>query len=137
MKNSLAIIDEVLSGLVAAHSLGFVHRDIKPGNILIDRQRRRALLADFGLVKSLEETASTRTSMGVVLGTADYISPEQGLGKTVDCRSDLYSTGVMLYQLLCARLPFIARESTAVIYQHVHEPPPPLRDVGPDVPAAS
>jgi serine/threonine protein kinase/WD40 repeat protein len=133
---SLAIIDEVLSGLVAAHRQGFVHRDIKPGNILIDREHRRALLADFGLVKSLEDSAAARTSMGTVLGTADYIAPEQGLGKTVDCRSDLYSTGVVLYQLLCGRLPFIASESTAVIYQHVHEPPPLLGEVAPEVPAA-
>lgn len=130
---ALAIIDEVLSGLVAAHKQGFVHRDIKPGNILIDRERRRALLADFGLVKSLEDSAATRTSTGVVLGTADYIAPEQGLGLAVDCRSDLYSTGVVLYQLLSGRLPFLGSESTAVIYQHVHEPPPPLRDLAPEV----
>src|SRR5262245_39674648 len=133
---SLAIIDEVLSGLVAAHRLGLVHRDIKPGNILLDSVHRRALLADFGLVKSLEDTATTRTSAGAVLGTADYSSPEQGLGQAVDFRSDLYSSGVVLYQLLCGRLPFIGKETTTVIYQHVHEPPPPLRELAPTVPAA-
>jgi serine/threonine protein kinase len=133
---SLAIIDEVLSGLVAAHRLGFVHRDIKPGNILLDSVHRRALLADFGLVKSLEDTGTTRTSAGAVLGTADYSSPEQGLGQAVDFRSDLYSSGVVLYQLLCGRLPFIGKETTTVIYQHVHEPPPPLCELAPTVPAA-
>jgi serine/threonine protein kinase/WD40 repeat protein len=132
---ALAIIDEVLSGLVAAHRLGFVHRDIKPGNILLDSAHRRALLADFGLVKSLEDTATTHTSAGAVLGTADYSSPEQGLGQTVDFRSDLYSSGVVLYQLLCGRLPFIGKETTTVIYQHVHEPPPPLSKLAPTVPA--
>jgi serine/threonine protein kinase/WD40 repeat protein len=135
IEQSLAIIDEVLSGLVAAHRLGFVHRDIKPGNILLDSVHRRALLADFGLVKSLEDTSTTRTSAGAVLGTADYSSPEQGLGQAVDFRSDLYSSGVVLYQLLCGRLPFIGKETTTVIYQHVHEPPPLLSRLAPTVPA--
>jgi serine/threonine protein kinase/WD40 repeat protein len=132
---ALAIIDEVLSGLAAAHRLGFVHRDIKPANILLDNAHRRALLADFGLVKSLEDTAATRTSAGAVLGTADYMAPEQGLGQTVDFRSDLYSLGVVLFQLLCGRLPFVGRDSTAVIYQHVHEPPPAVQELAAEVPA--
>ncbi|MGE5192925.1 MAG: protein kinase domain-containing protein, partial [Deltaproteobacteria bacterium] len=132
---SLAIIDEVLSGLVAAHRLGFVHRDIKPANILLDNVHRRALLADFGLVKSLEDSAATRTSAGAVLGTADYMAPEQGLGRVVDFRSDLYSLGVVLFQLLCGRLPFVGHDSTAVIYQHVHESPPPIRELARAIPA--
>ncbi len=132
---SLAIIDEVLSGLVAAHRLGFVHRDIKPANILLDNAHRRALLADFGLVKSLEDTAATRTSAGAVLGTADYMAPEQGLGQPVDFRSDLYALGVVLFQLLCGRLPFVGRDATAVIYQHVHEQPPRVRELAPAIPA--
>jgi serine/threonine protein kinase/WD40 repeat protein len=132
---SLAIIDEVLSGLAAAHRLGFVHRDIKPANILLDNSHRRALLADFGLVKSLDDTGATRTSAGAVLGTADYMAPEQGLGQTADFRSDLYSLGVVLFQLLCGRLPFLGRDSTAVIYQHVHERPPALQELAPTVPA--
>lgn len=136
LDESLAIVDEVLSGLVAAHNLGFVHRDIKPANILLDRVHRRALLADFGLVKSLEESVMSKTSTGVVLGTVDYIAPEQGQGKDVDCRSDLYSLGVVMYQLLSGRLPFVARDSMAVIYQHVHEPLPPLTNFAPDLPAA-
>ena len=134
LDESLAIIDEVLSGLVAAHRLNFVHRDIKPGNILLDDVHRRALLADFGLVKSLEESAAAHTSTGTVLGTADYIAPEQGRGQPVDCRTDIYSVGVVLYQLLCGRLPFVAHESTAVIYQHVYEAPPPISQFAPEVP---
>jgi serine/threonine protein kinase len=136
LDESLAIIDEVLSGLVAAHRLNFVHRDIKPGNILLDNVHRRALLADFGLVKSLEESAAGHTSAGTVLGTVDYIAPEQGRGQAVDCRTDLYSVGVVLYQLLCGRLPFVAHESTAVIYQHVYEAPPPISTFAPEVPRA-
>src|SRR5262245_52073328 len=131
---SLAIIDEVLSGLVAAHRLGFVHRDIKPANFLLDRVHRRALLADFGLVKSLEESVMSKTSTGVVLGTVDYIAPEQGQGRNVDCRSDLYSLGVVMYQLLSGRLPFLAKDSMAVIYQHVHEPLPPVTAFAPELP---
>jgi serine/threonine protein kinase len=136
LEESLAIADEVLSGLAAAHKLGLVHRDIKPGNILLDRVHRRALLADFGLVKSLQESEMRHTSSGVILGTADYIAPEQGLGKPVDCRSDLYSMGVVMFQMLCGRLPFIARESTAVIFQHVYVAPPAFTEMAPHVPQA-
>ena len=110
LEESLAICDEVLSGLTAAHRMGLVHRDIKPANILLDKIHRRALLADFGLVKSLQESEQGHTSSGIILGTADYIAPEQGLGKPVDRRCDLYSMGVVMYQMLCGRLPFIARE---------------------------
>jgi serine/threonine protein kinase len=132
---ALAISEEILSGLAAAHKLSLVHRDIKPANILLDSEHHRALLADFGLVKSLEEAARGQTATGVVMGTADYMSPEQALGQEVDCRSDLYATGVVMYQMLCGRLPFVARESSAVIYHHVHVPPPNLAETAPDVSA--
>lgn len=132
---TLAIVEQALAGLGAAHELGMVHRDIKPGNILLDSRNRRALLADFGLVKSLESSETGHTATGVVMGTVDYISPEQGRGQAVDGRSDLYSLGVLLYHLLSGRLPFEADNPTALIFQHVYEKPPSLANTAPHVPA--
>jgi|GEM_PF-1104419 len=133
---TLSLVEQVLAGLNAAHKMGLVHRDIKPGNILLDREQGRALLGDFGLVKLLESSSATgHTATGVVMGTVDYISPEQGRGKAVDGRSDLYSMGVLIYQLLSGRLPFEADNPTALIFQHVYEPPPPLTGIAPHVPA--
>jgi serine/threonine protein kinase/WD40 repeat protein len=131
-EQALAIVEQVVSGLAAAHRHGLVHRDIKPGNILLADGGRRALVADFGLVKSVAEQ-SRMTATGVVMGTVDYISPEQGRGKLVDGRSDLYSIGVLLYQMLAGRLPFVADSPTAMIFQHAYEPPPPLTIAAPDV----
>ncbi|HEY3968800.1 MAG TPA: protein kinase [Planctomycetaceae bacterium] len=133
---TLKIVEQALAGLAAAHDQGMVHRDIKPGNILLDSRSGRALLADFGLVKSLDSSVAGKTATGIVMGTADYISPEQGRGRAVDHRSDLYSVGVLLYRMLSGRLPFTADSPTALIFQHVYEPPPDLQSVVPDVPAA-
>jgi WD40 repeat protein/serine/threonine protein kinase len=132
---TLAIVEQALSGLAAAHKQGLVHRDVKPGNILLDREHRRALLADFGLVKLLEASATGHTATGVIMGTVDYISPEQGRGQTVDGRSDLYSFGVLLYRMLSGRLPFEADNPTALIFQHVYEQPPALSQIVPEIPA--
>ena len=122
-----------MSGLAAAHRFGLVHRDIKPGNILLADGGKRALVADFGLVKSIGQD-NRMTATGVVMGTVDYISPEQGRGKAVDGRSDLYSVGVLLYQMLSGKLPFSADSPTAMIFQHAYEPPPPLVEAAPQVP---
>ncbi len=132
---TLPIVEQALAGLAAAHEHGMVHRDIKPGNILLDHRSRRALLADFGLVKSLESSATGKTATGVIMGTVDYISPEQGRGLAVDGRSDLYSIGVLLYRMLSGRLPFTGDSPTALIFQHVYEPPPALSGIASDVPA--
>jgi len=132
-QETLAILEQTLSGLAAAHKRGIVHRDIKPGNILLDRENRRALLADFGLVKAIESSAKM-TATGVVMGTVDYIAPEQGRGQDVDARSDLYSIGVLTYQILSGGLPFEADSPTAMIFQHVYEPPKPLKQAASDVP---
>ncbi|MCU0880607.1 MAG: serine/threonine-protein kinase, partial [Pirellulaceae bacterium] len=132
---ALPIVGQALAGLAAAHKQGIVHRDIKPANILLDRVNRRALLADFGLVKSV--VAGTKmTATGIVLGTVDYLSPEQGRGQTVDARSDLYAIGVLLYHMLSGSLPFEADSPTAMIFQHVYEQPKPLHHVAPQVPEA-
>lgn len=133
---ALAIIEQALLGLDSAHQQGLVHRDIKPGNILLDREHRRALLADFGLVKTLETSGTGHTATGVIMGTVDYISPEQGRGMTVDGRSDLYSFGVLMYQMLSSKLPFEGTSPTALIFQHVYELAPSLVQIAPHVPTA-
>src|SRR3990172_4166442 len=134
VEETLGIVEQVLSGLAAAHGRGMVHRDIKPANVLIERESGRALLADFGLVKSVE-SRGTRTATGMIMGTVDYLSPEQGRGKPVDRRSDLYSLGVLIYRMLSGRLPFEADSATAMIFQHVYERPRPLGEAAPGVPA--
>jgi WD40 repeat protein/serine/threonine protein kinase len=130
---TLAICEQCLQGLASAHAQGLVHRDIKPGNILLDRKRRRALLADFGLAKALD-AGNQVTATGMIMGTLDYISPEQGRGLSVDGRADLYSFGVLMYQALSGRVPFEADTATAMLFKHAYDPPTPLRQVAPGVP---
>lgn len=130
--DTLAIVQQVLAGLAAAHRQGLVHRDIKPGNILLDRNHDRALLADFGLVKS-GAGGSGKTASGVIMGTVDYIAPEQARGHAVDSRADLYAVGVVMYQMLSGGLPFEGDSPTAIIFQHVYEKPRPLTEAVPDI----
>ncbi len=135
VEETVKVVEQALAGLAAAHKAGMVHRDIKPGNLLLETRTGRALLADFGLAKLLGSSMESKTASGTILGTADYIAPEQGRGQTVDGRSDLYSVGVVLYRVLSGRLPFEADNASAMIFQHVHEPPPPLAKTAPHVPA--
>lgn len=114
----------LLHGLQAIHGLGIVHRDLKPGNIMF-RSDDSLALADFGISRRLDET-SDLTRHGSVLGTPNYISPEQALGHRVDQRSDLYSAGVVLYEMLAGRKPFRAESAAALVYQHVHADVPQL-----------
>jgi serine/threonine protein kinase len=130
---TLTIVEQALAGLAAAHKRGLIHRDIKPGNILLDQEHHRALVADFGLVKTIASGQSD-TATGVIMGTVDYLSPEQARSQNVDARSDLYSLGVMMYQMLAGRLPFDSDTATGMIFQHAYEQPPPLTTVAPDVP---
>ena len=132
---ALELVEQVTSGLADAHEHGLIHRDIKPGNILLDSKTGNAKLADFGLVKSLGSDVQA-TATGVVMGTVDYIAPEQGRGQAVDGRADLYSLGVLLYQLLSGQLPFTADSPTAMIFQHAFEQPTPLLEVTSGVPSA-
>lgn len=125
---ALALVEQVCAALVAAHSQGLIHRDVKPQNVLLDRQGI-AKLADFGIVHMADEADMTTT--GTVLGTADYIAPEQARGEPLTPASDLYSTGVMLYELLTGRLPFTGRTPLAVATQHASAPVTPPRRFAP------
>jgi serine/threonine protein kinase len=124
-------LDQVLSALSYVHRRGLVHRDLKPTNIMVDDQRR-ARVMDFGLVKPLDAGDSTLTGTGKIVGTYRYMSPEQVQGKTVDERSDLYSLGVILYELLSARPPFMARDPAELWREILNERPPPLAAVNPE-----
>jgi serine/threonine protein kinase len=130
----LPIVEQCLAGLGAVHQLGLVHRDVKPGNILLDQRSNRVLVTDFGLVK-LAQAKNQMTVTGMVMGTADYIAPEQARGQEIDHRADLYAVGVLMYQILSGRLPFTADTPTAMMFQHAYEPPPPLESVAPELPA--
>ena len=113
-------------GLQAIHNIGVVHRDLKPANIMF-RGDDSLALADFGISKKIEGK-STMTTIGQVLGTPHYMSPEQGEGYPVDCRSDIYSAGILLYELLTGEKPYTAMTPAALIYQHVHADLPNLPD---------
>jgi predicted Ser/Thr protein kinase len=129
-----AIIRQCLAGLEAAHAHGLIHRDVKPGNVLLDCRSGRAVLVDFGLVRQIGVTGQPMTATGVVLGTVDYIAPEQARGQAVDGRSDIYALGVMFYQLLSGRLPFKGDTPTALLFQHAYEEPLPLAQAADEIP---
>jgi len=126
------ILTEAASALDEAHAAGIVHRDIKPDNILLEGRERRVLLMDFGIAKSLEAQDGGLTGTGMVMGTPQYMSPEQASGeKRIDRRSDLYSLGVVAYQMLAGRLPFAAGSAQEMIAAHIATPPEPLAGVVP------
>jgi serine/threonine protein kinase len=128
----IRIISQIGDALDYAHSHGVIHRDIKPSNILID-ERGNCLLADFGIGKVLMGTTQI-TATGDIIGTPAYMSPEQGLGKEIDSRSDIYSLGVVLYEMVTGRQPFSAETPMAVIIKHIHDPLPPPRSIDPSIP---
>ncbi|MFL5803914.1 MAG: protein kinase domain-containing protein, partial [Roseiflexaceae bacterium] len=133
VEQAVPIAEAVAHGLSAAHRVGLVHRDIKPQNIIVG-PGGQVKITDFGIAKSALSTAMTET--GVTFGTADYISPEQARGQPATPRSDIYSLGVTLYEMLTGRLPFIGDGSIAVAMQHVAAEPPPPRMINPRIPPA-
>lgn len=125
------ITSQIGDALDYAHSQGIVHRDIKPSNVLID-ERGNCLLADFGIAKMVEGT-SQFTQTGGNVGTPAYMSPEQGLGTKPDGRSDIYSLGIILYEMATGRPPYHAETPMAVVIKYIHDPLPPPRTVNPQI----
>ena len=128
---ALRLISKVLDALGYAHNYGIIHRDIKPANVLLPTPDW-PMLADFGIAK-LRGDDQKLTLPGLIIGTAAYMAPEQVTGQAVDARSDLYATGVMLYELVTGRVPFDADTPMALLAKHAYEPPPPPRSVEPSV----
>jgi eukaryotic-like serine/threonine-protein kinase len=125
------ICADVSAALVAAHARGLIHRDIKPGNVMLTPDGKVKVM-DFGIARAT--TSETITQTAAVIGTAQYISPEQAQGQTVDYRSDLYSLGCCLYEMLTGTVPFTGATAVAIAYRHVREDPTPPRMLNPDVP---
>lgn len=125
----------VLSALEYSHHAGIVHRDIKPANVMITPTGAVKVM-DFGIARAVADSAATMTQTQAVIGTAQYLSPEQARGEQVDARSDLYSTGCLLFELLTGRPPFVGDSPVAVAYQHVREIPPVPSTIASDVPEA-
>ncbi|MEV6403075.1 MULTISPECIES: protein kinase domain-containing protein [Streptomyces] len=119
---ALKITADVLAALEISHEMGLVHRDIKPGNVMMTK-RGVVKVMDFGIARAMQSGVTSMTQTGMVVGTPQYLSPEQALGRAVDARSDLYSVGIMLFQLVTGRLPFDADSPLAIAYAHVQEEP--------------
>ncbi|GIG26752.1 Stk1 family PASTA domain-containing Ser/Thr kinase [Cellulomonas denverensis] len=133
IEEAIEITSGVLSALEYSHHAGIVHRDIKPANVMLTPTGAVKVM-DFGIARAVADSAATMTQTQAVIGTAQYLSPEQARGETVDARSDLYSAGCLLFELLTGRPPFIGDSPVAVAYQHVREIAPAPSSIASDVP---
>ena len=134
-RRAAEIASEVAAALGFAHSRGVVHRDVKPGNVLLTGTGQ-SKVTDFGIARALSSADDDLTQAGSVMGTATYFSPEQAQGLPVDPRSDLYSLGVVLYEMVTGRPPFSGETPLAISYKHVQDRPPLPTSIVPDIPPA-
>ncbi|MEV5310652.1 MULTISPECIES: protein kinase [unclassified Streptomyces] len=132
---ALKVTADVLAALEISHEMGLVHRDIKPGNVMVTK-RNVIKVMDFGIARAMQSGVTSMTQTGMVVGTPQYLSPEQALGRGVDARSDLYSVGIMLFQLVTGRLPFDADSPLAIAYAHVQEEPAAASSINRSLPPA-
>ncbi|MFF4040882.1 protein kinase [Streptomyces sp. NPDC001816] len=132
---ALKVTADVLAALEISHEMGLVHRDIKPGNVMMTK-RGVVKVMDFGIARAMQSGVTSMTQTGMVVGTPQYLSPEQALGRGVDARSDLYSVGIMLFQLVTGRLPFDADSPLAIAYAHVQEEPVAASSINRSLPPA-
>src|ERR1700753_3490430 len=132
-ERTLEITSGVLRALEYSHQAGIVHRDIQPGNVMVTRNGDIKVM-DFGIARAMSDAQATMTQTAQVIGTAQYLSPEQARGERVDARSDLYSTGCLMYELLTGRPPFTGDSPVAIAYQHVRETPVPPSRIDPSLP---
>ncbi len=135
IEEAVEIVAGILGALDYSHHAGIVHRDIKPGNVMLTPAGNVKVM-DFGIARAMADSAATMTATHAVIGTAQYLSPEQARGEIVDTRSDLYSTGCVLFELLTGRTPFVGDSPVSVAYQHVVEEPPTPSSVAADIPEA-
>ena len=131
--DAVRYVDGILEALEYSHRAGVVHRDIKPGNVMVT-DAGQVKVMDFGIARAVSDSSSTVAETTAIIGTAAYFSPEQAKGEPVDARADLYSTGVVLYELLAGRPPFRGESPVAVAYQHVSEAPLPPSEINETVP---
>ncbi len=124
-EEALRFVEQIAMALQVVHEAGLLHRDLKPANVML-REDGNIALIDFGLARSLDGTSTQSTRTGVLRGSPYYMSPEQALGEPLDVRSDFYSLGVILFEMLTGRRPFTGSSAMDVLQQHVHSPTPPL-----------
>src|SRR4051812_39906236 len=129
----LEVTADICTALEFSHRHGIIHRDIKPGNVMLTRTGQVKVM-DFGIARALASGASTMTQTSAVIGTAQYLSPEQARGEAGDARSDVYAAGCVLFELVCGHPPFVGDSPVSVAYQHVREEPRAPSDVNRDVP---
>lgn len=126
------MMTQIGDALGYAHTRGMIHRDVKPSNVLLD-ERGNCLLTDFGLARMTEAVSARLTSSGAIMGTPAYMSPEQGAGTKLDGRSDIYSLGIILYEMITGQVPYSAETPIAIVFKHIQDPLPAARKLVPDL----
>lgn len=131
-RRALEVAADICAALEFSHRHGIIHRDVKPGNVMITGNGQVKVM-DFGIARDLASGATTMTQTSAVIGTAQYLSPEQARGEAVDARSDVYAAGCVLFEMLCGHPPFVGDSAVSVAYQHVREDPRPPSELNPEV----